>query len=202
MEYGDIRSRVLRHLASLYVPVTADDLSLYAHAVDKVIVSAEQLTELAYRDRTAFLSGVKYDSWICPALEFPDGTADYDYLTSSSWPVRSRLVDGGLSEAQELMLLRHLCDIISVAEESGVMGEGYDRLVDRINDLTIHIPGERLADMRDRRTVPTSDFIIYREIAEDMYGPLARTARLEQRAAVERIQSRPDFEKYFGGMQS
>ena len=112
MNAGDVRTIVLGLLSRLYVPVSAEDFSLYAQVTSEVFVPEEVLTEIVIHDRVAFTVGEDLGVWICPALECPSGKPDFDYLTTSDWPVRSRLIDGnGVSEAQELMFLRHLCDV-------------------------------------------------------------------------------------------
>jgi hypothetical protein len=198
MEQEEIRSTVLDLLSGLYVPVAADDLSLCAEVAVGVHVPSETIADLARRDFEDFSVGTVRDVWICPALDYPDGSADYNYLTRSNWSARSRLIEGGLSEAQELMLLRNLCDTAAIAMEKGATGQELRRLMDRIDELAIHIPESAVEEMRSRRTVPTSDVLLYREIAEDLYGPVVRVERKRQHAVVETIDGLPLPERYFG----
>lgn len=189
---------MLNLLSRLYVPVTPDDLSLCAETAIGLRIPEEAVAALARRDFEEFSCVVERDIWICPALDYPQDSANYDYLTRSDWSARSRLVEDALSEAQELMLLRNLCDMAMVALERGNTGESFHRLTDRIDDLTIHTPKSALEEMRSRRTVPTSDLLLYREIAEDLYGPLIRVVREKQHEVVYRIDKLPLPERYFG----
>jgi hypothetical protein len=198
MEPQEIRSTVLDLLSRLYVPVAADDLSLCAEVTAGLRVPEETVADLARRDFEDFSGGPERDIWICPALDYPGGSANCNYLTRSDWSARSRLVEGVLSEAQELMLLRNLCDMAAIAVEQGDPSQALRRLMDRIDDLAIHIPELAVEEMRSRRTVPTSDVLLYREIAEDLYGPLIRIARKRQREVVDTIDRLPLPERYFG----
>ena len=115
MDPQRIRTKVLDILSQLYVPVSPDDVSLCAEVGTGVNLSEEKVTCIARQDFQGFSSGTGRDIWICPALEYPNGSASHDYLTRSDWPTRTRIVEGVLSEAQEIMLLRNLCDIALVA---------------------------------------------------------------------------------------
>lgn len=198
MQPEEIRSTVLDLLSLLYAPVAADDLSVCAEVSVGVRVPEEAIADLARRDFEDFSAGMERDVWICPALDYPDGSANYDYLTRSNWSARSRLVEGVLSEAQELLLLRNLCDMAAIATEKGTTGQELRRLMDRIDELAIHIPESAVEERRSRRTVPTSDVLLYREIAEDLYGPVVRVERKRQHAVAETIDRLPLPERYFG----
>jgi hypothetical protein len=198
MEPEEIRSTVLDVLSGLYVPVSADSLSLCAEVAVRVHVPEETIADLARRDFEDFSAGMERDVWICPALDYPDGSANYNYLTRSNWSARSRLVEGALSEAQELMLLRNLCDTAAVAMGKGATRQELRRLMDRVDELAILIPGSAVEEMRSRRTVPTRDVLLYREIAEDLYGPVVRVERKRQHVVVETIDGLPLPERYFG----
>jgi hypothetical protein len=99
-------------------------------------LSEEEVTGIAGQDFRDFSSGTGRDVWICPALECLGGSANHDYLTRSDWPTRARIVEDMLSEAQEVMLLRNLCDIALIAIERGQEGPQLRRLTSRIDDLT------------------------------------------------------------------
>lgn len=198
MEPEEIRSTVLDLLSRLYAPVAADDLSLCAEVSAGMRVRGEVIAELARRDFEGFSAGMERDTWICPALDYPDGSANYDYLTRSDWSARSRLVEGRLSEAQELLLLRNLCDMAAITAEKGGTSQELRRLMDRIDELAIHIPESVVEERRSRRTVPTSDVLLYREIAEDLYGPAVRVERKRQQAVVETIDRLALPARYFG----
>jgi hypothetical protein len=195
----DARSAVLRVLHRLFMPVAADDLATCAHASVGLDLDEESLTALIAEDRAAYFAGAERAAWICPALEYPDGSENDEFVTRSDWQVRARIVDGALSEAQELLLLRRLCDIAASAVEKGAAGgDSYGRLRERIDDLTVHLPEAQLADMRRRRTIPTDDLILYRELAEDLYGERVTAERAAQRDAVEALEQLSPAEKYFG----
>lgn len=196
-----IRTTVLDILSQLYVPASPDDVSLCAEVGAGVRLSEEKVTCIARQDFQEFSSGTGRDIWICPALEYPNGSASHDYLTRSDWPTRTRIVDGALSEAQEIMLLRNLCDIALIAMERGQGSLELRRLTSRIDDLTIHIPSSAIEERRSRRTVPTSDIELIREIAEDLYGPMIRAQRKRQESIVSSIDELPLPERYFGREQ-
>lgn len=200
MYQPQIRSTVLDILSQLYVPVAPDDVSLCAEAGAGMPISGETIAGLAGQDFHEFSRGADRDAWICPALEYPDGSANHDYLTRSDWPTRTRIVEDVLSEAQELALLRNLCDIALIAMERGKEGPALRRLISRIGDLTIHIPASTLEERRSRRTVPTSDIELYREIAEDLYGPMVRAQRKKQDGVASSIDRLPLPERYFGSL--
>ncbi len=198
MEPQEIRPIVLGVLSQFYVPVTAHDLALLAEVATGLGISEGTVANLARQDSEDFSGGIERDFWVCPALDYPSGSANYDYSTRSDWPARSRLVADGLSEAQELATLRNMCDVAAIAEERGDASPALRRLIERIDELAIIIPGPRIAEMRSRRTVRTSGVILYREIAEDLYGPLVRAARIEQREVADAIDRLPASQKYFG----
>jgi hypothetical protein len=194
----EIRPIVLGVLSRLYVPVPAHDLALLAGVAAGLNVSEDTVANLARRDLEDFSGGMERDPWICPALGYPSGSANYDYSTRSDWPARSRLVAGRPSQAQGLALLRAMCDMAATGEERGDASPALRMLSERIDELAVIIPGPRIAEMRSRRTVPTSDVILYREIAEDLCGPLSRVARNEQREVADAIDRLPPPRKYFG----
>jgi hypothetical protein len=196
-----IRTTALDILSQLYVPVAPDDVSLCAEVGAGMRLSEETVAGLARQDFQEFSSGTDRDIWICPALEYPNGSANHDYLTRSDWPIRTRIVESVLSEAQELMLLRNLCDIALIAVERGEEGPALRRLASRIDDLTIHIPASAIEERRSRRTVPTGDMELYREIAEDLYGPMVRAQRKKQDGVASSIDGLPLSERYFGHEQ-
>lgn len=198
MELEEIRSIALGVLSQFYMPVSTHYLAMLAEVAAGMDISDDAVANLARQDFEDFSGGIERGFWICPALEYPSGSANYDYSTRSDWPVRSRLVADGLSEAQELALLRNMCDMAAIRQERGDASPAFRRLMERIDELAIMIPGPRMAEMRSRRIVPTSEVILYREIVEDLYGPLVRVARSEQREVADTIDSLPAPQKYFG----
>jgi hypothetical protein len=201
MEPRQIRTIVLQILSQLYVAVAPDDVSLCAEVVTGSHLSEKTVAGIARQDLQEFSNGTGRDIWICPALEYPNGSANHEYLTRSDWPIRARIVEGVQSEAQELALLRVLCDMAAVAEGRGGESPALSRLMSRIDDLAIHIPASAIEKARSRRTVPASDIILYREIAEDLYGPIIRAQRKKHEAVVSSIDKRPLPERYFGREQ-
>ena len=198
MDPQEARSIVLDLLDELYLPTTPSDLSLCAEAARGVRIPEDVISDLARRDREEFAGGTPRDVWICPALSYPDGSADDDYLTRSDWRARNRLVEGALSEAQELWLLRVLCDMTSTVEERETSGETRHRFMDRIDDLTIHFSRSVVEQRRSRAGIQQSDVRYYREIAEDLGGPLRRVEIDKQHEVAEAIEGLPPAERYFG----
>jgi hypothetical protein len=200
MQLQEARSAVLEILSRLYVPTTGEDLSLCVEMNNGLRIPKEEITDLIRQDFEGFRNRQKRDCWVCPALSYPNGSANHNYLTRSDWLIRSRLVESTLSAAQELMLLRGLCDMVAVAVEKGDASRAFHGVMDRINELAVtRIPRPALVSMRARRTVPTSDVLLYREIAEDLYGPLVRAVRKSQRSVADEISALPLLERYFGG---
>jgi hypothetical protein len=199
MPSDETRRGVLSVLDQLYLPAELDDVALCARVDSGLEVDAGALAELAAADREEFLSGIERAVWICPALEYSDGQPNDEFITRSDWPLRARLVEGILSETQELMLLRQLCDIAIVAAERGIRSaEDYARLIARIEDLTIQLPTARLREMRARRTIPMDDISLYRELAEDLYSERVKEERAVKQHAVAALEHLSIAEKYFG----
>ena len=199
MPSDETRRGVLSVLDELYLPVEFDDVALCARIHSGLDTDPRAVAELAAADRADFLSGIERAVWMCPALEYSDGHANDEFVTRSDWPLRARLVDGMLSEPQELMLLRQLCDIALVATERGIRNEeDYDRLRERIEDLTIQLPTARLREMRARRTIPMDDISIYRELAEDLYSERAKEEMIVRQHAVAALEQLDTAERYFG----
>jgi hypothetical protein len=195
----ETRSTVLGLLNRLYVPVTSDDLALCLRLVSGVELSTELLEELAAKDHDEFDASLDRAVWICPALEFPSGAANPEFFTRSDWPTRTRVVHDVLSVGQELMLLRQFCDIAMSAVERGVEGAaGLELLLERIDDLAIHLPGQKVEEMRTRRELQDDNLTLYRELAEDLYGDTIKSERQPQRGMVSATEKLALAEKYFG----
>jgi hypothetical protein len=190
-----VRDAVLGALNLVYQPVAADDLALVVALTEGLEVSEASLTELAAADRAAFLAGADRPVWICPALEYADGRPADEFLTRSDQPMAARVVRDVLSESQELWLLKQFCDLALSFVERRV--EVPRRLGERIDDLSIHLPADRLAEKRADRDRP-DDLGVYCELAEDRFGELVREERVAQGHVIGALERLAPFERYFG----
>lgn len=197
---GETRDIALRLLKRIYTPISAGDLAICARATGQALDEAA-VEDLLTRDHEDYGNGTDRPVWLCPAIDYPDGLPNVEFLTRSDWPLRTRIVQGVLSEVQELMLLRQFCDIALIAVHSDSESPAGAQLIERIDDLTIHLPSSKLEEMRGRRTVDTSDLVLFRELAEDLYGEKIAEIREEQRDFVNMLEMRPVDEKYFGARQ-
>ncbi|WAL70022.1 hypothetical protein ORV05_08545 [Amycolatopsis cynarae] len=113
--------------------------------------------------------------------------------------MRARIVREVLSESQELSLLQRFCDLaISLAERRGERpSASLDRLHERIDDLSIHLPSDRLAEKKAERERP-DDLGVYRELAEDRHGELVREERIAQAHVIAALDRLTPPERYFG----
>jgi hypothetical protein len=190
-----VRDAVLGALHVVYQPVAADDLALVVELTEGLEVTEASLAELAAADRAAFLAGAGRPVWICPALEYAGGRAADEFLTRSVLPMAARVVRDVLSESQELWLLNHFCGLAqSIVERRAKVPS---RLGERIVDLSIHLPSDRLAEKRADRDRP-DDLGVYRELAEDRFGELVGPDQDAQAHVIEALERLALPERYFG----
>jgi hypothetical protein len=195
----EARPALLALLNRLYVPTTVDDLVLCGSVVGTAGISSDLVEEVAASDLEEFLAGVERPAWVCPALDYPGGLSNEEFLTRSDWPLRTRVVPSFLSEGQELMLLRQLCDIAMSALEKGFSDRADVRaLLERIDDLTIHVPEQLAEETSARRGLQDDHLTLYRELAEDLYGDVIEKDRRDQSALVAEFSELPDRVKFFG----
>ena len=190
-----VRDAVLGALDLVYQPVAADDLALVVELTEGLEVSEAALAELAAADRAAFFAGADRPVWICPALEYADGRAADEFLTRSDQPMAARVVRDVLSESQELWLLKQFCGLAQSILKRRVKVPS--RLGERIVDLSIHLPADRLAERRadgDR----LDDLGVYRELAEDRFGELVTEERIAQAHVIDALERLAPPERYFG----
>ena len=193
------RAAVLGALNLLYAPMAADDLVMVTQLSEGFEVDEETLVELAEADRADFFAGVERPARICPAIEYADGKANDEFFTRSDWVMGARIVRDVLSESQELWLLWRFCDLAMSAVECGSTNSAaFARLGERIDGLTIHLPASRLAERRAEHGGPVDDLVVYRELAENLYGELVSQERVAQRHVVEAWERLAPAEKYFG----
>ncbi|WAL67699.1 hypothetical protein ORV05_07950 [Amycolatopsis cynarae] len=199
MNPEDLRGAALGALHGLYLPTATDDLAMIMALGASLVVAPEALAELASADHADFLAGVERPSWICPALEYEGGRPNDEFLTRSDWPMRARVVREVLSESQELLLLKRFCDLaISLAERRETRpSASLDRLHERIDDLSIHLPSDRLAEKKAERE-PPDDLSVHRELAEDRHGELVREERIAQAQVIAALDRLTPPERYFG----
>jgi hypothetical protein len=195
----EARPAVLALLNRLYVPTAVDDLVLCASVVGTAGISSDLVEDIAASDLEDFLAGIERPAWVCPALDFPGGSPNGEFLTRSDWPLRTRIVPGAPSEGQELMLLRQLCDIAMSALEKGLADRSdVHALLERIDDLTIHVPEQLAEETRARRGLHDDHLTLYRELAEDLYGDVIKRDRRDQIELVSEFGELSDREKFFG----
>ncbi|MCR6487217.1 hypothetical protein M8542_30750 [Amycolatopsis sp. OK19-0408] len=190
---------VHRALNGLYLPTAADDLAMVMALDANIVVEEAALAELATADHAGFSAGIERPSWICPALEYENGEPNAEFLTRSDWPMRARVVREVLSESQELWLLRQFCGLaLSLAERRNDLPVAHiDRLHERIGDLSVHLPADRLAEKWAEREVPDG-LSVYLELAEDRHGELVREERVAQEHAIAALEALPLPARYFG----
>jgi hypothetical protein len=197
MSPSDVREAVLRALQSIYQPTAIDDLVMVLALQAGLVLTEEAVAELAAADRADFAAGVERPSWICPSLEYENGEAANEFLTRSDWPMGARVVRDVLSETQELWLLRQLSALaVSLAERREVHPPAQMlRLRERIGDLAIHLPPDRLAEkLADRSDV----MWVHYELAEDCYGELERQERVAQQHVIAGLEQLALPERFFG----
>lgn len=194
MDSGDLRETVLSGLNRVYGPMMADDLRMILALEHGVDVEEKTLTALAAADRADFAAGVERPVWICPALEYRDGEASDEFLTRSDWPMPARVVREVLSESQELWLLKQF---LSMGFTTRPPSPHLDRLRERIQDLSVHLPPERIAEKKADRDHP-DDLEIWWELAEDRHGELRRHERIAEVGAIGALEALPLPERYFG----
>ncbi|MEU8635689.1 hypothetical protein AB0C38_26285 [Amycolatopsis sp. NPDC048633] len=127
-------------------------------------------------------------------MEYRDGEANDEFLTRSDWPMRARVVREVLSESQELWMLKRF---LSMRFEKSPPSPHLDRLHERIHDLSVHLPPERIAEKRADREQPGEPEIRW-EIAEDRHGALVGQERIAQVGAIGVLEALSLPERYFG----
>ena len=156
----------------------------------------EALTALAAADRAEFSAGAERPVWICPALEYDGGEANDEFLTRPDWPMRARVVREVLSESDELWLLKQFISLKWSAKYPP--SRHLDRLHERIGDLSIHVPPERLAEKKADRGGRYDLLELWWEIAEDRFGELVRHERIAQAGAIGKLERLPLPARLFG----
>ncbi|MEU5264131.1 hypothetical protein [Amycolatopsis sp. NPDC021455] len=196
MDPEETRKPVLDALNRFYAPMPADDLVMVLALATGVEHDEEALTALAAADRAEFSAGAERPVWICPALEYSGGEASDEFLTRSDWPMRARVVRGVLSESQELWLLKQFVSLKWSGEYPP--SRHLDRLHERIVDLSIHVPRERLAEKKADRGGRYDLLELWWEIAEDRHGELVRQERIAQAGVIGELERLPLPERFFG----
>lgn len=182
---NDLRTRVAGVLARVYVPLTADDVALCLRTAGLRPVGSD-IAGLPEAELERFRRGESQEEWICPALNGENGTAEEEFMTLSSWSLRSRIVFDVLSEAQELMLLRRFSDLaLSVVEKDGSGGD-LAPMLERIDDLTVHLDEPALRRYRQGEPL-YAKLVACSEAAEDAYPTASRTEKAARDAAATRI---------------
>ncbi|MEY9849866.1 hypothetical protein [Streptacidiphilus sp. MAP5-3] len=194
---NDQRTLVAGLLARIYVPLTSDDAVLCLQATGAQSIEAGEVEDLLVADLESFQRGDSQTQWICPALSGDGGTPEDEYITLSGWPLRSRIVFGVLSEAQELMLLRQFCDLAISALEGGRLDGELGPMVERIEGLTIHF--DEAGSQRYRKAEGLyGKLAACREVAEDAYPAAMRREKAARDAAVGLISQLGSEEILFG----
>ncbi|MEV6827406.1 hypothetical protein [Amycolatopsis sp. NPDC051102] len=197
MDSGDLRDTVLAALQRFWAPMLFDDLAMVLALEHDVDVDEETLAALAAADRADFAAGVERPVWLCPALEYRNGEANDEFLTRSDWPVTARVVREVLSESQELWLLKQFLVIPDRTDPSPQL----DRLHERIQDLSIHLPPERIAEKKadpDWDEQRIDELELWWMLAEDLHGELRRHERIAEAGAIGALEALPRLERYFG----
>ena len=191
-----MRKTVLDALNRFYAPMLADDLVMVLALTTGVEHDEEALMALAAADRAEFSAGEERPVWICPALEYDGGEANDEFLTRSDWPMRARVVREVLSESDELWLLKQFVSL----KWSGKYppSRHLDRLHERIGDLSVHLPPERLAEKKADRGGRYDHLEIWWEIAEDRHGELVGQERIAQAGAIGALERLPLPDRLFG----
>jgi hypothetical protein len=198
MDSDELRKIALYGLNRFYAPMMADDLAMVLSLDEGLDIGEETLTALAAADRADFASGVERPVWICPALEYRDGEASGEFLTRSDWPMPARVVRELLSESQELWLLKQF---LSMRFKTRPPSPHLDRLRERIQDLSVHLPPERIAEKKADRDQPADhpdDLEIWWEIAEDRHAELRRHEQIAEVGVIGALEALPLPERYFG----
>ncbi|MFB9689378.1 hypothetical protein [Amycolatopsis plumensis] len=195
MDSGELRGAVLDALQGFWAPMLLDDLAMVLALEHGVDVDEETLSALAAADHADFAAGVERPVWLCPALEYRDGEANDEFLTRSDWPVTARVVREVLSESQELWLLKQFLSI-----DCRTPSPHLDRLNERIHDLSVHLPPERIAE---KKADPdwdeeTDDLELWWMLAEDLHGELRRHEKIAEAGAIGALEALPRSERYFG----
>jgi hypothetical protein len=199
MDPDGLRNTVLAALQGFWAPMLLDDLAMVLALEHGVDVGEQTLSALAAADRADFAAGAERPVWLCPALEYRTGEANDEFLTRSDWPVTARVVREVLSESQELWLLKQFLSIGGRTPSPHL-----DRLNERIQDLSIHLPPERIAEKKadpdaDPGLVDESDDLDIRwMVAEDLHTELRRHEDIAEAGAIAALEALPRPERYFG----
>jgi hypothetical protein len=187
-------------LNRVYLPMMIDDLALCMQAQSGAQVDARNLAELLPMDRSRYASGAGAPPYICPALQLPTGAAQDEFLTLSTWPIGARLVNGVLSAAQEMFLLKAMCDLVLSAEGTSDYARVADVLHERVEDLAVHFSTAQIETRSARLGAGDDRFLIYRELVEDLAGPEVDAERVQQLAAVQRIEALSEASRFYGAL--
>lgn len=199
MTPDEFRLMVVGMLNRIYIPLTSDDLALCLHAIHGSDVDTSPIATLLERDHLDYINRVERSTFFCPALTFPSGAADDEFFTLSHWPIRARLVEDVLSTGQEMLLLKHLCDL-AMQVEGAPEGDSASAaaLRERIDDLTMNFSRVDIDARRALLAPGESVLPVYRDLAEDHCSDFVRDERFKQRFVVEKIENLDEMQRFFG----
>lgn len=157
---------IIEILTSFYTLVPLSDLSLLLKAVGYHFATEELV-------RGACSQSVK----ISYAEDVGSGDISDEFVSLSELPTFYRLFDRVLSGHQEILLLRGFCDYYAIVVEIGGEPDIVAEIYGRIEDLSINLPADLVAERATCSGDPVDWREVYRDVAEGVYGSVERRER-------------------------